>query len=91
MSIIQETVDKKKLSDLELPKTPSSSAAPTLTATVVSSAVTKLRDRKLKDKPRGYGDIARAIGFSKITKSQVKEIHKAMQKKIAELTPAEIE
>ena len=81
MSIIETVIDAKTLEDLvkvevkEIPKEPK------LTADKVNAVVEMLKDIEINN---GYVAIADANGVSV---ERVKEIHKKMLAKIAELTP----
>ena len=80
--IIKTTVEGKKLSDLVLTRAPKVVSEPKLTASIVNSAITKLKDL---GKNGGYGDIAKSVGHDKITKAQVKKIHSEMLSQISKL------
>jgi len=81
---ITTTVDTKTLEELQPVAVVKEVATVEPTPAVVEQAIELLKE---VEKNGGYGDIAGAIGFDKITKSQVKRIHRTMFEKISELTP----
>lgn len=84
--IIDTTLAKKTLKDLVVTKEVGDVSEPTLTETTVNAVITHLLGGVI----RGYTDIANEIGFEKVSRSQVKEIHTKMKAKIAELTSEEV-
>ena len=84
MSIIDSVLENKTLNDLTSPNHETDVSVPELNKEVVGQAIELLKEL---EKNGGYGDIAVAIGHDKITKAQVKLVHKKMLEKIAELTP----
>jgi len=80
MKIITDVLETKTLEDLQLPKSVAR-VEPTLTTEKVEEAVTLLRDIENNN---GYLAIADNV---KLTVKQIKEIHSAMNVRIAELTP----
>lgn len=83
MGVIEDTVAKKTLQDLQSTVVSSQGSEPELTEDLVNQAITLLRDIPSNG---GYGGIRFKVGISM---SQVKEVHKEMLAKIAELTPEE--
>lgn len=85
MTIIETTLDKKKLEDLVVEPTAKEVTEPKLTKATVEAILEELKT------PQGYGDIAVKIGFDKCTKAQVVEIARKRQEKITELQVAKAE
>jgi len=85
--VIDTTLSKKTLKDLTVTKAESVSSEPKLTEDTVNAVIGLL----LGGVVRGYTDIAKEVGFEKVTREQVKQIHAKMRAKVAELTPKEVE
>lgn len=80
--VIEDILSTKSLEDLKVESQPSNPTFPVLNETIVNQAIELLKE---VGKNGGYGDIAKTIGFDKIVKSQVKQIHEKMLEKIREL------
>jgi hypothetical protein len=80
--IIDTVLEGKTAEELATSTTNEAPKLPILTEVVVNQAIELLKE---VEKNGGYGDIAKTIGWDKIRKSQVKQIHLDMIKKLAEL------
>lgn len=91
--IIEATIDKLALKDLELEKPAAEDTRPPLTAALVTQVKNIIKDTGLG---QGYGSVAKQVNgakgagyVQKVNKFQVKRIHRAMQARITALKPAQ--
>ena len=84
--VIDTVLAGKQIADLTPPAKKTPKPLPTLTEATVNQAIDLLKNI---DATKGYNDIAKTIGWDKIRKSQVADIHARMKTKIVELVSEE--
>lgn len=86
MTVIDDVLATKELTDLVVEKEPIDPIEPKLSEQVVESILTELKKGN-----QGFGDIARKVGFDKCTKQQVVDISQKRNDRIIELNTPIIE